>query len=69
MKISTDTIERYLNIYIDDAIDDKNDELDQSYSSKLIYHMIELSYTPYHTYLYLYILLFYRKQNFIYEIS
>lgn len=50
MKTSTDTIERYLNIYTEGAIDGEGDEGSSIEAIAQNCLMVELSYTPYHLY-------------------
>lgn len=50
MKISKDTIERYLNIYTEGAVDGEGDEGSTIEAIAQNCLMVELSYTPYHLY-------------------
>jgi len=50
MKTSTDTMERYLNIYTEGAIDGEGDEGSSIEAIAQNCLMVELSYTPYHLY-------------------
>ncbi|XP_011859210.1 PREDICTED: kaptin-like [Vollenhovia emeryi] len=50
MKTSTDTIERYLNIYTEGAIDGEGDEGSSIEAIAQNCLMVELSYIPYHLY-------------------
>lgn len=50
MKASTDTIERYLNIYTEGAVDGEGDEGSSIEAIAQNCLMVELSYTPYHLY-------------------
>ncbi|XP_077267949.1 KICSTOR complex protein kaptin isoform X2 [Temnothorax americanus] len=49
-KTSTDTIERYLNIYTEGAVDGEGDEGSSIEAIAQNCLMVELSYTPYHLY-------------------
>lgn len=50
MKTSTDTMERYLNIYTEGAVDGEGDEGSSIEAIAQNCLMVELSYTPYHLY-------------------
>lgn len=50
MKINTDTIERYLNIYSEGAVDGEGDESSSIETIAQNCLTVELSYTPYHLY-------------------
>jgi len=64
IKTSTDTIERYLNIYTEGAVDGEGDEGSSIEAIAQNCLMVELSYTPYHLY---HTIL--PQQNSIYEVS
>lgn len=50
MKTGTDTMERYLNIYTEGAVDGEGDEGSSIEAIAQNCLMVELSYTPYHLY-------------------
>jgi hypothetical protein len=64
MKTSTDTIERYLNIYTEGAVDGEGDEGSSIEAIAQNCLMVELSYTPYHLY---HTIL--PQQNSVYEVG